>query len=112
MPPIPEDFDDLRDWRENDAPEWIGELIDDWQLGWETGYVFDEMGIRDIDEWDSVRIDAESADHWEITISYDDGTQETIDFGDAWEQAWDLYDLAYGYDDVEAERGDIDYNDD
>lgn len=107
---LPDDMNEIIRWRNEDAPEWLDELITDWQMGYETAYIMDDLGVRDIEEWDSVRIDADAADAWEITITYDDGTSETIDFGDRWESAWGMYDLADGRDDLEAERGDIDYS--
>lgn len=97
------------DYVEDESPEWIRELVYDYQLSYESAYVFGEMGIEPVDSWGSVRIDAYAADDWEITIDYDDGSSETIYFGDDWGGAWALWDMAHGRDDVEAERGEIEY---
>jgi hypothetical protein len=106
---LPDDFGEIRDWYDNDAPDWIRELLDDWMIGMETGWILDDQGIREIDEWETVRIDADGPDEWSVTITYEDGTSETIDFEGRWEAAWGMYDLADARDDLEAERGDIEY---
>lgn len=106
---LPDDFNEIRDWRDNDAPEWIDDLIDNWQVGYEVGWILDHQDIQEIDHWDTVRIDADGPDDWSVTITYDDGTSDTIDFGSDWSMAWGLWDLADYRDDIEAERGEIEY---
>lgn len=97
------------DYVDNDAPEWIHELVYDWQLTYETAYVFGQLDIEPVDTWDTVRIDADGPDEWSITITYEDGTSDTIDYDGNWGGAWALFDLAEGRDDLEAERGEIEY---
>ncbi len=111
----PDSFDELEDWRRNEAPPWIESAIEDYNLTWEGAWALDpdhSPGMQPLDEWDSLRIDADGPEEWSVTIGFDDGSTETLDFGGDWEAAWDLYDLAQALDYVDDERGEVDYEDD
>ena len=109
----PDSFGELQEWRRNEAPEWIESVIDDYKMTWEAAWSLDHAdGMQAFDDWDHVRIDADGPDDWSVTFDFADGSSTTIDYGDDWGSAWDIYDLAAAADHVDEERGDVDYNDD
>jgi hypothetical protein len=115
FPGAPENFDDLNEWRFNDDQDSPGhELVRDWTATWETGWLVDELGLRDFDEWAGVSVGYSDAEGWWTQIEYTDGATERIELGEeGWSTGWDLYDIADSPDnDLYADRDDVDYNSD
>jgi len=108
--PAPNSFADLYEWYEENSPEWIDDLIENYGLSWDSGYLLDhiqELGTKD--EWESVIISATAADDWHLTFTKDDGTIVELDLADDWGLAWDIYSTLEELDDVYTERGSMEY---
>ena len=80
-------------------------------MSWDTATHLQAWGMRPADLNDIAAYRIDSADgHWYGTITFRDGRELRIDFGAQDGSAWDLYDYCdYILDDVEVERGDVEY---
>ena len=118
MPPDPieppDDFGELEEWRFSGESSPGHELVEDWTATWETGWIIDEFGVRNFDEWAGVSVGYTEDEDWWVEIEYDDGDTERINLGeDGWASAWDIYDIADSPEnDLYADRDDVEYNDD
>lgn len=66
-------------------------------ISYEAAILADEVGLGTPDTWEHMTISGDT-DGWTVTITDDTGATHTIDFGDAYDLAWDYYDAGEWYD--------------
>ena len=97
------DVHSIRDWADDQEDGWLADAMRDEMLSVDSGAWLAAYDVPDPSEWESLTISADTGDDWSIEIVGPDGSLWTVDLGNDFVVAWDIYYWAEAEYDVDVE---------